>query len=124
MNAEREAIRHSANASIIGAINTAIRVCGMHFRFCGKVGYTRSMSAGKIRIALASTFGLAFCRRALRGVKQYAEQKPNWVLLPIDIEPRAVRRVMRYRPSGFVAFVLNRSVADLLVRLRLPVVNI
>jgi LacI family transcriptional regulator len=77
-----------------------------------------------IRIALACSFGLAFCRRVLRGVKQYAERKPNWVLLPIDVELRAVQTVLRYRPVGFIAFVLNRPLADLLGRVRLPVVNV
>jgi LacI family transcriptional regulator, galactose operon repressor len=77
-----------------------------------------------LRIALACTFSLGYCRRVLRGIKQYAEQKPDWVLLPIDIEPAAVKTALRFHPAGFIAHVLSPPLADLLSRLRVPVVNI
>jgi LacI family transcriptional regulator len=82
------------------------------------------MAQPTLRIALACTFSLGYCRRVLRGIKQYAEQKPNWVLLPIDIDPAAVQAALRFRPAGFIAHVLNRPLADVLSRLRVPVVNI
>jgi LacI family transcriptional regulator len=82
------------------------------------------MSQPTLRIALACTFSLGYCRRVLRGIKQYAEQKPNWVLLPIDIEPAAVQAALRFRPAGFIAHVLNRPLAGVLSRVRVPVVNI
>ena len=76
------------------------------------------------RIALACTFSLGYCRRVLRGIKQYAEQKPDWILLPIDLEPAAVQKALRFHPAGFIAHVLNPPLAELLSRLSVPVVNI
>jgi LacI family transcriptional regulator len=76
------------------------------------------------RIALVCTFRLAYCRRILRGVKRYAEDKPHWVLLPIDAEPAAVSAARHFRPDGAIAYVISRQIGRALTRQGVPVVNV
>lgn len=76
------------------------------------------------RIGLVLSHSLDHCRRILRGIKEYAETKPDWILLPIAPEPRAVQSLAAFRPAGIIAHIITPSLVDRLLALRRPLVNV
>lgn len=77
-----------------------------------------------IRICLVLTPSLDYCRRILRGIKEYAETKPDWLLLPVAPEPQAVRALAALKPSGVIAHIYTPQIAERLQTLRRPLVNV
>jgi LacI family transcriptional regulator len=77
-----------------------------------------------IRIGLVLSHSLDYCRRVLRGIKGYAEAKPDWILLPIDPEPRASRSLTAFRLAGVIAHLFTPALAARLRALRRPLVNV
>jgi hypothetical protein len=57
-----------------------------------------------VRIGLVFTHSLGHCRRILCGIKEYAETKPDWILLPIAPE-RATHALAAFRPAGVIAHI-------------------
>lgn len=77
-----------------------------------------------IRICLVLSPSLDHCRRILRGIKEYAEMKPDWILLPLAPDPHAVRELAALKPAGIVAHLYSAKVAERLRALRRPMVNV
>jgi LacI family transcriptional regulator len=61
------------------------------------------------RIAVVINQGLAYCRGIIRGIKRFADERPDWVVLPVDADPRAVQCLRRLQVDGMVAHVATRS---------------
>ncbi len=85
-----------------------------------------SSTGQHVSIALIVSWNLAYCRAILRGVRRFALDKPDWVLMPID--PHAatdlVAVVRLLKASGVIAHIYEPKQADILRRLDMPVVNV
>jgi LacI family transcriptional regulator len=77
-----------------------------------------------VRIGLVFNTGLAYCRGVLRGIRQYAQSRPDWVLLPVAAEPKAVRSLGGLGLAGAIAQVYSPALADALEALGRPYVNV
>jgi LacI family transcriptional regulator len=77
-----------------------------------------------IRIGLVFSHGLAYCRGALRGVKQYARAKQDWTLLLVAPEPRAVRSLGRLDVAGLIVHVYTAACAAAVAALGRPFVSV
>src|SRR5262249_38294682 len=67
------------------------------------------------RIALVFDESLGYCRGVMRGAKRFAEERLDWVILPVPATPAAVQRLGRFEVRGGIAHVYNH---DLLRALR------
>ena len=86
--------------------------------------YADSMSKNTIRVGLVMGYGLDFYRDILRGIKAFAETRPNWVFTPIAPDPRAVRAMRPLRHHGMIAHIFNLELAEALIEAKKPVVNV
>lgn len=77
-----------------------------------------------VRVGLVIAHSLGFYRRILRGIKAFAVERPHWVFTPITPEARAIELARPLRCDGYIAHVFTRSLADALLSLRKPVVNV
>lgn len=77
-----------------------------------------------IRIGLVFDYSLAYCRGILRGIKRYAQTKESWVFTPIAPTPDATAALKRLRPAGLVAHIFSEPLAEGLVSLKTPTVNV
>jgi LacI family transcriptional regulator len=82
------------------------------------------MSPRRVRIALVIGFGLDYCRGVLRGVKRYAQHRPDWQLAPIVPESAAPSLRDHPLPDGIIAHVADRKTAAVLRSFACPVVNV
>ncbi|MGC8642695.1 MAG: substrate-binding domain-containing protein, partial [Isosphaeraceae bacterium] len=76
------------------------------------------------RIGLVFGLGFDFCRDILRGIKTFAETRPDWIFTPIAPEPRSVASVGKLGLDGLIAHVSTEALAVALLRLGRPVVNV
>lgn len=77
-----------------------------------------------IRIGLVFTYSLDYCRGILRGIKRYAESRPHWIFAPIDPEPDGLRMLADLRPAGLIGHLYDQRLAETLLALDRPLVNI
>jgi LacI family transcriptional regulator len=77
-----------------------------------------------IRIGLVFAQNLSYCRGVLRGIKEFAAPRSNWVLLPVAPEPRAVRALESLQPTGIIAHLYSQPLARSVFDLGKPVVNV
>ena len=89
-----------------------------------RAGYAEGTMKNSIRIGLVMSYGLHFYRDILRGVKAFAETRPQWVFTPIAPEPRAVRAMRSLRHHGMIAHIFNEELAEALIETKKPVVNV
>ena len=82
------------------------------------------MSVARIRIGLVLDYSLGYCRAVLRGIKSFAEARPNWLLTLVPPEPMALDRLRALRPDGLIAYIFSSALAGRLVRLDRPLINI
>jgi LacI family transcriptional regulator len=82
------------------------------------------MSEGPVRICLVLDHSLGYCRALLRGIKSFAEARPNWLLTLVPPEPAGLKRLRVLRPAGLIAYVFSRPLGESLLRLRRPLVNV
>lgn len=75
-------------------------------------------------IGLVFPSGLDHCRGVLRGVRRFAEGKPDWAFVQAEADPRAAAGLQRLRPAAVVAYVCTRPLAAALRRFPGPVVNV
>ncbi len=75
-------------------------------------------------IGLALSYNLAYCRQILRGVTRYSRSKRDWVFLPVDSEPDAVKSLHSVKLAGVLAHVTSAELAKALDRFRCPRVNV
>jgi hypothetical protein len=62
------------------------------------------MSVARIRIGLVLDYSVGYCRAVLRGIKSFAEARPNWLLTLVPAEPIALDRLRALRPAGLIAY--------------------
>jgi LacI family transcriptional regulator len=82
------------------------------------------MSTRSTRIGLVFTHNWAYCREVLKGIKEFAELRPHWILTPVAPEPRAVQALARTRPAGAIVHVFNEATARAVRQLKKPYVNV
>src|SRR4051794_35062099 len=80
--------------------------------------------SGRVRVALVFDFSMGYCRGVLRGIKQFAEARPHWVLMPVVSEPRAVKDLARWMPDGLIAYVYRELTVEAVKALGKPWVNV
>lgn len=80
------------------------------------------MSKGK-RVAILLNLQTGKCRRAILGIAAYAEPRA-WRLQEAAAETAALRELAKWHADGVIAHVLDRSLADELAKLSIPVVSI
>jgi LacI family transcriptional regulator len=77
-----------------------------------------------IRIGLVMTHSLAFFRDILRGVKSFAMERPEWIFTPISPDKRALELAQPLRCDGYLAHIYSQPLADALLSLGKPVINV
>lgn len=77
-----------------------------------------------LRIGLVFNYSLSYCRAILRGIKRYAQARPNWIFAPIEPDARGLRLLKSLRPAGVIAHIYTSRLASALEDLRLPLVNV
>ncbi len=77
-----------------------------------------------VRIGLVFSYSLSYCRAILRGVKRYAQAKPNWIFAPIEPDAHGLRLLNSLQPAGIIAHLYTSRLAQTLGRLRAPLVNV
>src|SRR5262245_59994259 len=76
------------------------------------------------RIALVFDESLGYCRGVMRGAKRFAEERLDWVMLPVPATPAAVRRLSRFGVRGVIAHVYNQRLFQALRPWRNRLVNV
>lgn len=77
-----------------------------------------------VHIGLVFDYSTGYCRGVLRGVKRYAETRPNWVLMPVVPDARAIRMLSKVKPDGLITWVFRPSLLAILGSLRSPWVSV
>jgi LacI family transcriptional regulator len=76
-----------------------------------------------LRIGLIFEHDLAYPRGVLRGIKQFARTKPDWVLVMLHPGGLNEHSLENARPAGLLANIFDRRLVALLKDQRQPVVN-
>lgn len=74
------------------------------------------------RIALLIGQDIAFCRRVLQGVHDYAITR-GWMFHDVPADRRVLGPMRRWKPDGIICSLFDEEVACCLARCRVPVVN-
>ena len=82
------------------------------------------VTAKLVRVGLVLTHGLAYCRGVLRGIKEFAETRPEWLLMPVPPESQEIRAVARMKLSGAIAHVYTDELHRAVRGLKKPWVNV
>ena len=82
------------------------------------------MSDAPIRIGLVFGYGLSYYRDIVRGVRAFAEARPNWSFTPIATEPDALEGLRPLDLDGLIAHVFTHDLAGAIRRLGKPAVNV
>ncbi len=82
------------------------------------------MRVKRIRIGLVFNYNLGYPRGVLRGIKQFALTRPDWILVPLNTEGLTAATLCAAQLSGVIALVFSQALAALLRKLRRPVVNV
>ena len=77
-----------------------------------------------VPIGLVFPSGLDHCRHLLRGVRRYADTRPDWMFFQAYADPASVAALREFRPAGVVAYVCSQALARALRRFRCPIVNV
>lgn len=76
-----------------------------------------------VRIGLVFNHHLGCCRAMLRGIRRYAESKPDWIFTPVAPKASTLALLRRLKPAGLIAHLFNASLARSLLAFRRPLVN-
>jgi len=76
------------------------------------------------RVGLVFSQSSAYSRGVLRGVHEYSESRPYWTLILVGPTISAVAELARMRPAGVIANVYSEAIADAVVALEVPFVNV
>jgi LacI family transcriptional regulator len=76
------------------------------------------------RIGLVFSYSLAYCRGILRGIKEYASHRADWVFTSVAPEDGGAKALRELKPAGIIAHIYNEPLREALVSLRKPVVNV
>src|SRR5690349_11609379 len=77
-----------------------------------------------VSIGLVFDYGHGYCRSVLRGIRRYAESKPQWTLFSIMPNLRAVEALAKLPPEGMITWVFQQSMLDVLKDLKRPWVSV
>lgn len=78
----------------------------------------------KLHIGLVFDYDTGYCRGVLRGIKQYAEAMPEWVLVPVVGDLRAVRALGRLNVDGLISWLFREAVAAQVRKLERPWISV
>lgn len=59
----------------------------------------------------------------LRGIRRYAETKPDWLFTPVSPKASTLALLRRLQPAGLIAHLFSASLAQRLLAFRRPLVN-
>lgn len=82
------------------------------------------MNHDPIRIGLVFGYSLSYYREIVRGVRAFAESRPRWAFTPIAPDPDAVESIRSLDLDGLIAHIFTRELAEAILRLRKPTVNV
>ncbi|MBS0205781.1 MAG: DNA-binding transcriptional regulator [Planctomycetes bacterium] len=82
------------------------------------------MTAQTVRIGLVIAHSLAFYRRILHGVRNYATNRPEWLFTPIATDLKSLELVKPLHCDGYIAHIFHRPLGLALKSLRRPVINV
>ncbi len=82
------------------------------------------MGTKSIRIGLVFSYSLSYYRDIVRGIRAFAESRHHWAFTPIAPDPKAIKALRPLDHDGLIAHVFTQDLADSLLRLRKPVVNV
>jgi LacI family transcriptional regulator len=77
-----------------------------------------------IHVGLVFDYNLSYPRGVLRGIKQFAQTRPHWVLMHLDTDRMTAGELQTMRPAGMIALVVYDHLAKALRATRRPVVNV
>lgn len=77
-----------------------------------------------VHVGLVLDYDLHYCRCVLRGIKDYALARPDWVFLSAVADPKAVKALAGRPLDGLIAQVWSRPLARAVAALKRPVVNV
>ncbi|MEI7833849.1 MAG: DNA-binding transcriptional regulator [bacterium] len=75
----------------------------------------------RIAVLISSTFG--YQRQILRGIYQYSNDNPDWVLRRLDPDHMELRTVKDWHTDGIISFIGNAQQLEQFASLRIPLVN-
>src|SRR5262245_55319501 len=96
--------------------------CVNLLHFCDS-GYTGGMTQ-PLHVGLVFDYNLAYSRGVLRGIKQFAQTRPHWILMPLDTEGLTSRVLKTMQPAGLIPLVATSALAKTLRSSRKPLVNV
>ena len=82
------------------------------------------MNGAPIRVGLVFGYSLSYYREIVRGVRAFAESRPRWAFTPIAPDPDAVESIRPLDLDGLIAHIFTRELAEAILRLRKPAVNV
>ena len=77
-----------------------------------------------LHIALMFDYNLSYPRGVLRGIKQYVQSRPDWVLMHLETDRMSVEELRACGPPASSRLVAYRHLAEMLESLREPIVNV
>jgi LacI family transcriptional regulator len=77
-----------------------------------------------IRIGLVFGYSLSYYRDIVRGVRAFAESRLRWAFTPIAPDPDAIESIRPLDLNGLIAHIFTLELAEAIVRLRKPAVNV
>lgn len=77
-----------------------------------------------VHVGLVLDYDLHYCRCVLRGIKDYALAKPDWVFLSVVANPKAVKALYGRHLDGLIGQVWSRPLATAVAGLQRPLVNV
>jgi LacI family transcriptional regulator len=75
-------------------------------------------------IALVMGAASHYVRGVLAGVRRFAHEEPHWRFQVVRQNRLSTPLMMGWKPDGIIAHVSNWSIAEQLLRLQIPVVNV
>ena len=75
------------------------------------------------RIALLLGQDLDFCRNLIRGIRAYALKKRDWTFRSAPCDMQIVPLLRDWKPDGIIANLFDKSVADAVIELGIPIVD-
>jgi LacI family transcriptional regulator len=82
------------------------------------------MSPTLIRIGLVFGYSLSYYRDIVRGIRVFAESRPRWAFTPIAPDPVAIESIRPLDLDGLIAHIFTLNLAEAIIGLRKPVVNV
>lgn len=76
------------------------------------------------RIALLMGQDIGYTRDVLRGIQAYGQNRPGWIFRDGPPDLRILPPLREWKPHGVIAHLFDQKLADALVKLRTPLVNV